>query len=152
MSTVENTKLKTCALPENRGLSQTDRAGWSPPKKVSIDDGSGLCHGHPSDHYEEQMHLLQDIAARTYPARWGNNFGSEMGKLAWGLNGGVCGYGTYGNYSKPIDHGPDFKCQYTYHSESCAEDCIVAEAWYYSMKAYYGMCYYYGAADRPEVY
>jgi len=149
MSTVENTKLKTCVLPENRGLDQTNRAGWSPPVKGL--DGTS-CEGHPSDHYEEEMHLLQDLAAKTYPARWGNNFNSEMGKLAKGMNGGVCGYGYEGKYSKPIDHGPDFKCQYTYHSETCGENCIVAEAWYYAMKAYYGMCYYYGAANKAEVY
>lgn len=48
------TTKKPCAIPINRGLTNEDRAAWSP--RTDID---GLdCHVHPSDDLEEMFHQV----------------------------------------------------------------------------------------------
>jgi len=70
-----------------------------------------------------------------------------MGKLIKAMNGGVCGYGYLGTFEPPKDFAPDFECMFTYSSEDCTETCLALEGWYWVMKSYHGMCYYYGAGD-----
>jgi hypothetical protein len=55
---MSNTKINSCLLPENRGVSQSNRAGWSSGTGSNKDGKELPCHNHPSDHYEEEMHQL----------------------------------------------------------------------------------------------
>jgi hypothetical protein len=138
----------SCAVPENRGASSTDRSTWDGKRtSTSASDGTA-CDETFDASIEEILHLINSAGTSyLYPDQWDGVYSSSVGGYLESLNGN-CGNGYSGDFVDPLDRPNE--CSYAYRDETCDEGCIVIEGIYWAVTSYIGAQYYSGSRANGE--